>query len=147
MLCERRTATNLYYNYHKLNQQNPEDMPYAKLLMGSYFGISVFTLNWTVITDTLDMTSIYYLKNNELISLVYICSEIQLQLLPVIERTFTLKIICSQDVKIKNDVAIFIIAIWQDISIECQKFISSLFIAMNWIYWWIKLWRGRDINI
>lgn len=41
MLCERRTATNLYYNYHKLNQQNPEDMPYAKLLMGSYFGISV----------------------------------------------------------------------------------------------------------
>lgn len=57
------------------------------------------------------MTSIYYLKNNELISLVYICSEIQLQLLPVIERTFTLKIICSQDVKIKNDVAIFIIAI------------------------------------
>lgn len=57
------------------------------------------------------MTSIYYLKNNELISLVYICSEIQLQLLPVIEKTFTLKIICSQDVKIKNDVAIFIIAI------------------------------------
>lgn len=57
------------------------------------------------------MTSIYYLKNNESISLVYICSEIQLQLLPVIERTFTLKIICSQDVKIKNDVAIFIIAI------------------------------------
>lgn len=57
------------------------------------------------------MTSIYYLQNNELISLVYICSEIQLQLLPVIERTFTLKIICSQDVKIKNDVAIFIIAI------------------------------------
>lgn len=110
-------------------------------------GYRYFTLNWTVITDTLDMTSIYYLKNNELISLVYICSEIQLQLLPVIERTFTLKIICSQDVKIKNDVAIFIIAIWQDISIECQKFISSLFIAMNWIYWWIKLWRGRDINI
>lgn len=56
MLCERRTATNLHYNYHKLNKPNPEDMPYAKLSMGSYFGISVLYIelhcnNWYIRYD------------------------------------------------------------------------------------------------
>lgn len=103
------------------------------LFIGSYFGISVLyiELKWNNWYTRYDQYLILFQKQWTL--LVYVYSEIQHELLPVIERTITHKIICLQDVKKKN-VAIFIIAIWQDVSFECQKFISSLFIALNWIF-------------
>lgn len=45
----------------------------------------------------------------------------------------------------KNDVAIFIIAIWQDVSFESQKFIYSLFIALNWIFAFFYIDEGEGI--